>query len=1277
MKRIIFTLLTVLITLGSWATDIRPNLVSFVVEGDTVPGYGADKLLDNYGVKTKWFVKNFGSAHIIMDAGAKVTLHRYTVWNADDTYSFPDRRWEQFSIYGSDSPTDDNANHWELIHKVDDAVILANNGGLAYEGVVQNARSYRYYKLMVTEVYGFEEMQMSDLLFTVDEEIKPKEEIDVHVGERNVVITEKTHELKPGVHYIVNQDVTKRGDNLREPMEFTKAGVAVIEFVDGHTLDLEAGENTNYPAIWLGPQSTLVLKGNGKLIVKGGNGSMGNNGENGLRGRLGGDRFVSEIFNQHTDAYGGAGGHGGAGGRGAAPAIGGKGGYGGAGGAGGSETHTHDFGSADANDGSNGNSGDAGTPSGNLIVMGDVTIDATMGMPSTTYAKGGDTAESEKYVVDFAAAAWTRNRLGTTGGGGGAGANGGMAKYTLAAGGGGGGGGGAGGASGAAIIIRDYDEMAKEIVKWNREGHRPWGMGGESGNPEKNRDMRGESFMMEKTTYTRDDWFPEHEFVGFVKGRGYRHNTGGHEGATGADGKLYVLSTSAKVSGKELGNKVDNISVAEIEKYFKTKDSECLLDDVLTYIILDDGASFSDGSKQMCFYPSMILPANLSVKYSAPKESLRGVVFYDNNGVMHLAFDKEGRATDDLYSYIAVKRDGEYHAKGNVSGKIHCVTLNAETSAMVLHRVKDSDNNVLAEYLDWKIDNLEGSDKASFNIRPYTTMEGKSIILVHEGEKVTLNSDLCHTYFKPLTVTLDRTNRDYYAVIEYVVNGMIKYTLNTEVLASHKAHFIGEYTQSSQVKSFTRIKLPRVAFDDSAEFGLKEWKANDGTRQFLLDKNAETYMVHDKEVKITPVFRREPLNRVSVEPSKFGKVYLSKTPDGEEHTDNIILSRTEPVSVYVRVVPNVRKRLKNVTLSSSRRGGERTISGDNFTPNKRVLMDWNVYPGEYEQFAVETVFYPFFGANIQNPSASDDDLGEDYGIALSTDGVNMYYDAPVFDAFMNNGSRVHAGTLDEFEYEKDDYVHLYCHTGMDDDSFSAYNLSCTLQHPEDFEGRDTDNPVDLYEKTVEVVHNADGGVADAMMKWKLYPRFSDDIDIAVNFDDDVHTLKIENYTQSHPDLLWTDVYDRTKELNSLDAPVAYMGLNGKALCDINASGDELIQLSLDNYDGIEAWAEYDEMVDDEGNKVTIVEPMKFVGDSNKIQGMHLYNTIGNAVIRILPAGFMEDILTGIKQVEIDESADKDGANAKMTIYDLSGRRIAVTSKLHGVYIMNNKKVVVR
>lgn len=1273
MKRLIITLLTVLITLASWATDLRPKFVSFVVEGDTVPGYGADKLLDDDGIKTKWFVESFGSAHVIMDAGAKVTLRRYTVWNADDTYSFPDRRWEQFSIYGSDSSKDDNTNHWELIHKVDDAVILANNGGLAYEGVVQNKRSYRYYKLMVTEVYGFDVMQMSDLLFTVDEEIKPKEEIEVHKGERNVVITEKTHELKPGVHYIVNQDVTKRGDNLREPMEFTRAGVAVIEFVDGHTLNLEAGENTNYPAIWLGPQSTLVLKGNGKLIVKGGNGSMGNNGENGLRGRLGGDRFVSEIFNQHTDAYGGAGGHGGAGGRGAAPAIGGKGGYGGTGGAGGSETHTHDFGSADANDGSNGNSGDAGTPSGNLIVMGDVTIDATMGMPSTTYAKGGDTAESEKYVVDALAVAWTRNRLGTTGGGGGAGANGGMAKYTLAAGGGGGGGGGAGGASGAAIIIRDYDDMAKEILKWNKETHKSWGMGGESGNPEKNRDMRGESFMMEKTPYTRDDWFKD-GLEGFVKGRGYRHNTGGHEGATGADGKLYILSTSAKVYGRELDNKLENIPAAEIENYFKLGDSKCLLDDVLSYITLDGGATFSDGSKQMCFYPSMILPADISVKYSNPEESLRGVVFYDNNGVMHLAFDKEGKPTDDFYSYIAVKRDGEYRVNGNILGKIRCVTLNAETSAVVLHTIKNTDGKVLAEYLDWKIDNLKGSDKASFNIRPYSTMEGKSISLVLDGEKYTLNKELCNTDFNSLTVTLDRTNRDYYAVIEYVVNRMITYTLDADELATHHAHYTGEYTQSSQVISFTRIKLPTVTFDEYSEYVLDGWKVKDGSKETIIDKRASYYMAGGNDVKVSPVFRFVPLSKIVVIPDRKVKIYLSRTPDGEESTDQIAFSRNDPVKFYVRIDTG-KRRLWNLELwlTSNKRSG---FIYRSFSSDVRKLIEYAPWLYEDEQFTVYVRYYDF-GANIQNPSASDDDLGEDYGIALSTDGVNMYYDAPVFDAFMNNGSRVHAGTLDEFEYAKDDYVHLYCHTGMDDDSFSAYNLSCTLQHPEDFEGRDTDNPVDLYEKTVEVVHNADGGVADAMMKWKLYPRFSDDIDIAVNFDDDVHTLKIENYTQSHPDLLWTDVYDRTKELNSLDAPVAYMGLNGKALCDINASGDELIQLSLDNYDGIEAWAEYDEMVDDEGNKVTIVEPMKFVGDSNKIQGMHLYNTIGNAVIRILPSGFMEDILTGIKQVEIDESADKDGANAKMTIYDLSGRRIAVTSKLHGVYIMNNKKVVVR
>lgn len=1274
MKRLIITLLTVLITLASWATDLRPKFVSFVVEGDTVPGYGADKLLDDDGIKTKWFVESFGSAHVIMDAGAKVTLRRYTVWNADDTYSFPDRRWEQFSIYGSDSSKDDNTNHWELIHKVDDAVILANNGGLAYEGVVQNKRSYRYYKLMVTEVYGFDVMQMSDLLFTVDEEIKPKEEIEVHKGERNVVITEKTHELKPGVHYIVNQDVTKRGDNLREPMEFTRAGVAVIEFVDGHTLNLEAGENTSYPAIWLGAQSTLVLKGNGKLIVKGGNGSMGNNGENASSGRA----PSTPRYWPGANVTSGIGGNGGNGGRGAAPAIGGFGGLGGKGGSGGGELHVENSGNPKANRGSDGQAGKAGSASGNLIVMGNVSIWAYPGSPSTNHAKGGEVANSEKYVVDSPNPAWTRNRLGSSGGGGGAGANGCMANYALAAGGGGGGGGGAGGASGAAIILWKWSGTAGEINKWHQDG-RAWGYGGAPGEPSAGMqyNSKGQSFTLDKSDFSVDDW-RKSEMIGISNNYDHVQSLGGKAGEHGPDGKFFVLSSSVQLYGSKLGNKIENIPAAEIENYFKLGDSKCLLDDVLSYITLDDGATFSDGSKQMCFYPSMILPADISVKYSNPEESLRGVVFYDNNGVMHLAFDKEGKPTDDFYSYIAVKRDGEYRVNGNILGKIRCVTLNAETSAVVLHTIKNNDGKVLAEYLDWKIDNLEGSDKASFNISPYSTMEGKSISLVLDGEKYTLNKELCNTDFNSLTVTLDRTNRDYYAVIEYVVNRTTNYTLDASELAAHQAHFTGEYTQSSQLKAFSIIKLPMVTYDDYSEYVLDGWKVQEGAKETIIHKTTREYYLRGTDVKISPVFLRIALSKVFAVPCQYGTIYVSKTPDGEESTNYIVLSRNEPVNIYARVVPNNnRSILQYVSLTSNKTIG-RMLGAGYFHPDKRVLIESRSGVAEdNEMITVQASFFPFFFANVQNPSASDDDLGEDYGIALSTDGVNMYYDAPVFDAFMNNGSRVHAGTLDEFEYAKDDYVHLYCHTGMDDDSFSAYNLSCTLQHPEDFEGRDTDNPVDLYEKTVEVVHNADGGVADAMMKWKLYPRFSDDIDIAVNFDDDVHTLKIENYTQSHPDLLWTDVYDRTKELNSLDAPVAYMGLNGKALCDINASGDELIQLSLDNYDGIEAWAEYDEMVDDEGNKVTIVEPMKFVGDSNKIQGMHLYNTIGNAVIRILPAGFMEDILTGIKQVEIDESADKDGANAKMTIYDLSGRRIAVTSKLHGVYIMNNKKVVVR
>lgn len=201
-----------------------------------------------------------------------------------------------------------------------------------------------------------------------------------------------------------------------------------------------------YPAIELPESSTLIIEGDGRLIVHGGSGLNKTNGASGENGYH--DHGVWDVTFRS-----GFGGKGGRGSYGNAAGIGTPGGIGGAGGnapAGHYDDHTLQIDKADnpSYKGGDGGDGRSSADMGRLYVLGNVQIESYIGglaYPAGSYveevsAKAGSNWTEGSWIVDYSSVA-----------GGGGGGNGGTCcsiNYAICAGAPGAGGGGAGGSGG-------------------------------------------------------------------------------------------------------------------------------------------------------------------------------------------------------------------------------------------------------------------------------------------------------------------------------------------------------------------------------------------------------------------------------------------------------------------------------------------------------------------------------------------------------------------------------------------------------------------------------------------------------------------------------------------------------------------------------------------------------------------------------------------------------------------------------------------------------------
>lgn len=185
-------------------------------------------------------------------------------------------------------------------------------------------------------------------------------------------------------YYFVTSNVTINARNSYSAMKVEDGNTAVIYIAKGCTLTVRGGDASGSEgagcAISVPGSSTLIITGEGKLDVKGGDASNGGNGGNG------GNGWLSVKENRGA---GGKGGNGGYGGGGAAAAIGGYGGNGHAeqqGPEGNTRTSNHNVYDGMGNEGYASQPGDNGASMGKVYILGNVQVTAT---PGRSAEKGG------------------------------------------------------------------------------------------------------------------------------------------------------------------------------------------------------------------------------------------------------------------------------------------------------------------------------------------------------------------------------------------------------------------------------------------------------------------------------------------------------------------------------------------------------------------------------------------------------------------------------------------------------------------------------------------------------------------------------------------------------------------------------------------------------------------------------------------------------------------------------------------------------------------------
>lgn len=153
--------------------EVRPTYVHS--HSGSNSGETPDKLVDAAGTATKWCANenqkfdalDYYSWDIVVKLDAPAKLYAIKLWNGNDTYTYPERRWKTVKIWGLDAETSGQSREYWREIKTFENLDLAHDKDDLFAGtlVVKATTKYQSYMIDVIDVVSGTVMQMSDMTF--------------------------------------------------------------------------------------------------------------------------------------------------------------------------------------------------------------------------------------------------------------------------------------------------------------------------------------------------------------------------------------------------------------------------------------------------------------------------------------------------------------------------------------------------------------------------------------------------------------------------------------------------------------------------------------------------------------------------------------------------------------------------------------------------------------------------------------------------------------------------------------------------------------------------------------------------------------------------------------------------------------------------------------------------------------------------------------------------------------------------------------------------------
>lgn len=234
----------------------RPSYVSAqTAKTDESDSEHPKGLVDNGGTSTKWgeaFTNNSTRPSIVVSTSGQTVLKKYHLFNGNDTNSYSGRRWKSWILEGSNDQT-----NWENISTVTNAQMNTINFGANSYDLSKNISAYTYYRFTITENEGADMIQMSDLLFEVEENVGPEPEPSLHNVTYHVMYNGKELYTE-NINEAVGEAPTFDANKTKEIPSYVSYTLP-ISVIEANTTEVYVETTTSLPFEKSASRSTLIF----------------------------------------------------------------------------------------------------------------------------------------------------------------------------------------------------------------------------------------------------------------------------------------------------------------------------------------------------------------------------------------------------------------------------------------------------------------------------------------------------------------------------------------------------------------------------------------------------------------------------------------------------------------------------------------------------------------------------------------------------------------------------------------------------------------------------------------------------------------------------------------------------------------------------------------------------------------------------------------------------------------------------------------------------------